>query len=338
MQTDFAVHLSKCLAHYLPDVKGASINTITSYRDAFRLFLEYCSTCEGMSPDKIQFSDIDEDLVKKFLSWLENIRGCAASTRNQRMAALDSFLRYSQIYSPECICEIQRILAIPAKKVSQPALCYIQFDDMKRILEMPDISVPKGRRDRLIMCLLYDTGARVSELLNIRFRDIRIDAPARVILNGKGSKQRGVPLMDDTVSCLKQYLQETEKTRDTSGTGYLFCSNRDEKFTRAGISYILKKYVDMARPKCNDLPAKVTPHTLRHSKAMHLLQAGVSIVYIKDILGHKDITTTQIYARADLNAQKEALSKAKIHIESPAMSLEWSSDTDLMNWLDNLCK
>ena len=144
--------------------------------------------------------------------------------------------------------------------------------------------------------------------------------------------------MDDTVTCLKQYLKEREKLYETSGTAFLFCSHNGEKFTRAGISYILKKYVDAARSKCTDLPEKVTPHLLRHSKAMHLLQAGVNIIYIKDILGHADVTTTQIYARADMSAKRDALEKARIHIETDSSIPAWASDMDLMDWLEMLGK
>ena len=338
MQTDFAIHLSDFLVHHLPEVKGVSKNTIFSYRDTFRLFLEYFSRYESIPPEKIHLSDITVDHVTKFLNWIENERGCSVSTRNQRMAALHSFLRYVQIYSPEYLCEFQKILSIPPKKTPQREIKFILFEDMKHILEMPDISTSKGRRDRMIICLLYDTGARVSELINIRLRDIRVDSPARITLYGKGEKQRSVTLMDDTVTCLKQYLKEREKLYETSGTAFLFCSHNGEKFTRAGISYILKKYVDAARSKCTDLPEKVTPHLLRHSKAMHLLQAGVNIIYIKDILGHADVTTTQIYARADMSAKRDALEKARIHIETDSSIPAWASDMDLMDWLEMLGK
>ena len=169
MNTDFAIHLSKFLGNYLPEIKGVSSNTISSYRDTFRLFLEYCQKCENLPPEKIVLSDISENLIVRFLAWIENERGCSPSTRNQRMAALHSFFRYVQIYIPERMCEIQKILAIPPKKTAQVERCFVSFEDMKRILELPDISSPKGRRDRMILCLLYDTGARVSELINIRY-------------------------------------------------------------------------------------------------------------------------------------------------------------------------
>lgn len=338
MKNDFAVHLSEFLSHYLPDVKGASSNTISSYSDTFRLFLTYCQNNRSLSPEKMSVSDISAEILLEFLEWVENDRQCSISTRNQRLAALSSFFRYVQIYMPEYLNGIQRILAIPSKKVKQPEVQFIPVDAIKCILKQPDLSTYKGRRDRLILLLLYDTGARVSELTGIKIRDIRLESPARITLNGKGNKQRTVPLIGDTVRCLESYMNESNLNGANHESEFLFKSQNNREFTRAGITYILNKYVKTARLECSNIPEKITPHTFRHSKAMHLLQADVNIIYIKDILGHADVTTTQIYVRANLKMKTEALQKARIEVESDPNLPSWATDKSLMRWLTQLGK
>ncbi len=338
MRADLAKHLSAFLGKYLPDIKGASPHTISSYSDTFRLFLEYCQCQKGMKPERISIKEITYDLIGEFLEWLENERSCSISTRNQRQAAICSFLRYAQVYVPDCMEEIQNILAMPFKKKKCVDINYILFEDIQCILKQPDITKRNGRRDLVIMCLLYDTGARVSELTNVRVRDVRLASPARIILYGKGMKQRSVPLMDDTKKLLEQYMNDHELTKKENQSEYLFINHQGQKFTRAGITYILNKYIREARNKSNRIPERISPHIFRHSKAMHLLQAGVNIIYIKDILGHADITTTQMYLKADMEMKREALEKAKIEISNEAETPSWADDTNLMQWLTELGK
>lgn len=332
-KNDFSKYLSCFLAQYLPDTLGASSNTITSYCDTFRIFLSYCQDIKGYRIEKMKVSDMDYELVTGFLDWLEKERGCSVSTRNQRQAAICSYSRYLQTQVPEMSWEIQKIFSIPYKKKAQPEIQYITFQDIKKILSCPDLSKTQGRRDRVILCLLYDTGARVSELINLRAQDVRLDAPAKIRLMGKGEKQRSVPLLDETVGYLKAYMEEHGLTHTDKQAEYLFLNHQKEKFTRMGISYILKKYADVARNDSSTIPLKITPHIFRHSKAMHLLQAGVSIIYIKDILGHSDITTTQIYVKADMTMKKDALEKAKIGLPKAESVPSWATDENLMNWL-----
>lgn len=338
MKNDFAPQLTSFLTHYLPDVKGASRNTISSYSDTCRLFLEYCRDHRGLKPESMSVGDISAEIVERFLDWLEKDRCCSVSTRNQRMAALNSFFRYVQIYHPERLGEIQRILALPQKKMEQVPVNFISFDSIKILLSQPDRSTRKGRRDHTMLCLLYDTGARVSELTGIRVMDIRLDAPSRITLRGKGSKRRTVPLMKDTSDCIASYMEEAGLMDDVNGSEFLFRSHDHKQFTRAGIAYILRKYVESARQQGGTFPDRVTPHVLRHSKAMHLLQAGVNIVYIKDILGHADITTTQVYVRADLKMKAEALEKVRISVNKDVNVPAWANDADLIQWLEDLSR
>ena len=338
MKNDFAPVISDFLGHYLPDVKGSSQHTISSYSDTFRLLLEYCQNVKGMKIERMSVDSLDSDIITSFLEWLESERNCKASTRNQRLAAIDSFFRYAQVRYPAYVGEIQKILSIPFKKKEEGDIPYIKFEDMKKILTQPDTTNRKGRRDQAMLLLLYDTGARVSELINIRAQDIRLDSPAKVILRGKGRKIRNVPLMDETRNLISDYMIETGLSGMDSQLKLVFSNQKGEKFTRAGISYIINKYVSKVRLGDNSLPEKVTPHIFRHSKAMHLLQAGVNIVYIKDILGHADITTTQVYLKADMDMKEKALNKAKIDIRSDISKRSWTEDKDLLEWLSDLGK
>lgn len=338
MKNDFAPLLSGFLDRYLPDIKAVSQHTISSYSDTFRLFLEYCCDEQRLKIEKLCICDISCLMVTGFLEWLEKERGCAVSTRNQRLAALCSFLRYAQVYSPASAGEIQKILSIPYKKKTVPEISYINFQDMKLILSQPDCRTQAGRRDRIMLLTLYDTGARVSELTGLKVRDIRLEPPAKATLYGKGMKQRSVPLMDETKDLLREHLYEYNLTDSTSQMKLVFGNQRDEEFTRAGVSYIINKYVAKTREQSSTIPKKVTPHIFRHSKAMHLLQAGINIIYIKDILGHSDVTTTQQYLRADMEMKEEALNKAKIDIHPQTSISSWTEDKDLLDWLTTLGK
>lgn len=338
MKNDFAPLLSDFLGHYLPDIKAVSPHTIASYSDTFRLFLEYCRDECRLKIEKLCVHDISCIMVAGFLEWLEKGRGCTVSTRNQRLAAFCSFLRYAQVYSPASAGEIQKILSIPYKKKAVPEISYISFKDMKLILSLPDCGTETGRRDRMMLLVLYDTGARVSELTGMKVRDIRLDPPAKITLHGKGMKQRSVPLMDETRDLLREHLYECGLTGNASQMKLVFGNQKAEEFTRAGVSYIINKYVAKAREQSSTIPEKVTPHIFRHSKAMHLLQAGINIIYIKDILGHSDVTTTQQYLRADMAMKEEALNKAKIDIHPQASASSWTEDKDLLDWLTALGK
>lgn len=199
----------------------------------------------------------------------------------------------------------------------------------------PDITTPKGRRHLVLLTVLYDTAARVSELADIRMRDVRLDSPAAITLHGKGGKVRTVPLMKQTVELLQSYFTENGITPQKSPDMPLFWSGNYRKLTRSGITYIVQKYAAAAQAISTDIPATISPHVFRHTKAMHLVQANVNTVYIKDYLGHADISTTEIYARADNEAKHAALEKASLCLELPCAS-NWEQDADLIAWLSSL--
>jgi len=337
--TDFAYHLSEYLGKYLPGRAGLSTNTIMSYRDTFTLLLRYCRDSAGVPPEKITFAHMTRELIEGFLDSLVKERGCSAKTVNQRLAAIHAFFRYLQTEAPEELLRCQQMLAIDFTKTPRESFVeHISLDAVQAILAEPDTDSLKGRRDLTILALMYDTGARVSEVAGICVRDVRIDNPATVKLLGKGSKARVTPLMNQTRDLVSLYLEEQGLNVMNMGANPLFFNQRGEKLTRAGIAYVLEKYVDAAKAKQPNLfSVTVTPHIFRHSKAMHLLQNGVNLVYIRDLLGHADISTTEVYARADEKMKRKAMESA-YNNPVPKDLPPWQKDPNLMNWLKNLGK
>jgi len=330
--TDLSECLSGYLSVYLPGKRNMSENTIRSYCDTFRLFLLYCRDVEGRKIERLRFKDIDLRLIEKFLDWLEEERHCSISTRNQRLAALRSFFRYAQAELPEYMSLCQKIAAVPPKKTPPPEIGYLSIDIIRNILRQADAQTAKGRRDLVLLSVLYDTGARVGELVGLSAKDVRLELPAQIKLFGKGRKTRWVPLTERTVSLLKDYFAENGLESIADGERPLFVNKFGSRLTRAGVSYILRKYFNRAKTTVAWMPDSVSPHVLRHSKAVHLLQAGVNLIYIRDLLGHVDVSTTQVYARADVEMKRAALQ----NIEDSPVPCEipvWEKDADLMEWL-----
>ncbi len=336
--TNFAYYLTHFLSKYLPGVAGLSPNTIMSYRDSFSLFLDYCLENKKIKPEKLSLDHLNRKQVEEYLEWLEKTRNCIASTRNVRLAAFHSFCRYLQMEFPDYIHSAQQILSIPMKKKKKISVEYITLEAMKFLLERPDTKTEGGRRDIVLLSLLYDSGARVQELADLRVRDIRTVSPATVKLTGKGNKTRIVPLMQSMSELLRKYLNVNRLTEPYTFDYPLFSNRSKNKLTRAGISYIVKKYAFEAIKKAPELyPDKLSPHCFRHSKAIHLLQSGVNLIYIRDFLGHVDIQTTEIYARIDGEMKRKALEKNSNNIISDKMP-EWQNNSELMSWLKNLGK
>lgn len=334
--TDFSYHLTEYLAKYLPGRIGCSSNTIRSYRDSFSLLLRFCAKVKKMPAERITVDALEKELITEFLAWLESDRGCSVSTRNQRLAAIHAFFKYLQTESPEHIYLCQQILAIPLKRTHSKSIDYLTLDGIKYILAAPDPGSKSGRRDLVLMSLLYDTGSRVQEIADLKVCDVRLENPVTVKITGKGNKSRIVPLMTPTAKLLDQYMTENDLKSIAHGQYPLFQNRSHDKLTRAGIAYILKKYVNEARSFHPELiPQTVSPHCFRHSKAMHLLQAGVNLVYIRDLLGHVSIKTTEVYARADSQMKRQALENAYPSCTPSEMPI-WQQDRDLLRWLKDL--
>lgn len=327
--TNFAYYLTDFLSKYLPGIVGLSANTIMSYRDTFSLFLDFCYKQKKIKPEKFSLDNLDRKLLEEYLEWLEKSRNCIASTRNVRLAAFHSFCRYLQMELPDYIYTAQQMLSIPMKKTKKISVNYISLKAMKFLLEKPDKMSKDGRRDMVLLSLLYDSGARVQELADLKVSDIRIETPSTIKLTGKGNKQRIVPLMKAMSILLEQYLKESDLIEPHTFNYPLFSNRSKNKLTRAGIAYIVKKYANRAIKEAPEMfPDKFSPHCFRHSKAVHLLQSGVNLIYIRDILGHVDIQTTEIYARIDGEMKRKALEKNTINIVSDKMP-EWQDNKEL---------
>ena len=332
--TDFALRLTSFLTEYLPSQRSLSPNTIRSYRDAFVLLLRYCQEVRGMRIEVLRLKDIDVSLIVQFLEHIKQERGCSARTRNNRLAAFHSFFRYVQAEEPERLRDCQRILAIPLRRIAQAEPTYLSVEDLAAILQQPDLSTPHGRRDALLLSLLYDAGARVQELIDISIADLRLASPPQVRLIGKGRKIRIVPLMKGTAANLRDYLKEHALDRPERANEPLFVNRNGNRLSRWGVRYILSKYHERARLQRRTVPENVTPHTLRHTKAMHLVQSGNPVVVIRDFLGHSDMQSTQIYAKADLDMKRRALEKAS-QLPERKKTRSWRTDPDLLKWLES---
>ena len=283
--TNFAKYTTAFFSEYLPGVKNLSGNTILSYRDTFRLLLTYCRDHENIPPEKLRIESFDDTLFIRFLGWLQDERGCSVATRNIRLAAIHSFFRYVQSREPGQLLICQNILQVSFKKHPQPIVRHLTPEQVRDLLAAPGFATRSERRDTVMLSVLYDTGARVQELCDLCVRDIRLDQPPIATLTGKGRKTRHVPLMTNIVKLLRSYMEESGLLKNGRQDSPLFTNQRQLKLTRGGVSHILRKYADNLSKKHPNVPKKLTPHVLRHSKAMTMYQAGVSLVYIRDILG-----------------------------------------------------
>lgn len=338
--TDFAKYLSAFLTKYLAGERNYSPNTIAAYKDTFVQFITFMKNRKSLEVQKLTLESITKDVVIEFLDWIQENRHCSNVTRNCRLAALRSFFCYLQYENPERIYEWQKILSIKVKRHEKQHINFLSADGIKLLLEQPDLSSGNGRRNLALLALMYDSGARVQEIIDLTPSSVRLDNPSTVKLLGKGRKARIVPLQQEQTVFLKQYMAENHLHEPYANEYPLFSNSRKEKLTRAGVTYILKTYVELAR-KTNPvlIPEPISCHSLRHSKAMHLLQAGVNLVYIRDLLGHVSVQTTDIYARADSRQKREAFEKAYVDLNPKATKTKsWEKDNNLLEWLKNLKK
>jgi integrase/recombinase XerD len=336
--TDFAKYLSTFLTKYLAGERNFSQNTILAYKDTFVQFITFMKEQKNTEVQKLTLECITKEIVINFLDWIQENRHCSNATRNYRLAALHSFFSFLQYEIPERMYEWQKILTIKVKKHEKKSINYLTTDGIKLILEQPDLSTRGGYRNLTMLALMYDSGARVQEIIDLTPSSVRLDNPSIIKLFGKGRKARIVPLQQEQTVFLKEYMQKNHLFETHANQYPLFSNSRKEKLTRAGVTYILKTYADLAR-KINPaiIPETISCHSLRHSKAMHLLQAGVNLVYIRDLLGHVSVQTTDVYARADSRQKREAFEKAYVDI-NPAgpKTKSWEKNNNLLDWLKSL--
>lgn len=331
--TDFATLLSRYFTKYLPNERGSSPQTIDSYRNAFILFLEYMEKIEGIRPEKMTVKLYTRESILRFLKWLEEERGNTATTRNYRLAAMKGFVHYLKYEFPDYMEEYQCILGIPLKKTEQKEISYMKTDGVDLLVKQIDINSTNGLRDYVMILILYTTGIRVSELINIKVKDISLTQPYTIMIHGKGNKGRYVPLMNTAAPHIKKYLAYMNYDDEARYQEYLFKNHMNSQFTRQGVNYILKKYGNKARLLNPTLiPADLTAHKMRHTTAMELITSGVDLMYIRDLLGHSSVITTEIYARTDAKLKRKAIEAASKEILPPEEA-SWDNDSNLKEWL-----
>jgi site-specific recombinase XerD len=310
--------------------RGASARTVESYRDAFELLFGFVEQRTGKPPSALSLADLDAPLVLDFLDHLETGRGNSARTRNARLAAIHSFMRYAAIRDPASLPITTRVLAIPAKRFDRPVLGYLTREQIAAILAAPDRGTWSGRRDAVLLATAYNTGARVSELTGLRVRDVLLDRQTAVHLHGKGRKQRVIPLWKSTAAELRTWLDKISPAPEAP----VFPNRSGAPLTRSGVRDRLNRAVAVAEQRCPSLHGQhVSPHTLRHSTAMHLLESGTDLAVIALWLGHSSPAVTHQYLEADL-AAKEAVLR-RLADPSPA-SVRFHPGDRLLAFLQDL--
>jgi site-specific recombinase XerD len=308
----------------------ASSHTIAGYRDTFRLLLRFASQQLGKAPTDMHVEDLNAELIGEFLTHVETARHNCARSRNTRLAAIRSFFRFVSMLEPACGLHCQRILAMPSKRHVQRAVEFLNESEIEAVLAAPDQSTWLGRRDYTILLVALQTGLRVSELANLRCGDVVLGTGAHIRCEGKGRKQRCTPLRRQTVKALAEWLRE----RNGSAADPLFLTIRGEKLSRDAFEHVVRKYTGAAAKHRPSLRGKrVSPHVLRHSTAMELLQNGVDQSVIALWLGHESIETTQIYIHADLRLKEQALARLKDNASVPK---RYRPDDDLLRFLESL--
>lgn len=338
--TDYAKLLTKFFSSYLLVERGVSQNTIRSYSNTFSLLLTFMEEVKNIKADTLTLNHFNRTVILDFLDWLQTDKQNSNATRNSRLAAIHAFSRYLQYEDIVRIARWQEILSIKAKRHERNSFSYLSIEGIKFLLEQISTGTKEGCRNLAMLSLLYDSGARAQELINLTPSDLFLNKPYHVILFGKGQKKRVVPLQENQIKLLVSYMQKMRLDDVANNKRPLFSNNRGGKLTNSGLTYIIRQYANIAKAlKPVLIPAKISPHTFRHSKAMHLLQAGVNLVYIRDLMGHVSIQTTEIYARADSKQKREALERAYVNV-IPVNSEDgrWERDSNLKAWLKNFGK
>ena len=332
-------HVARFFTNRLAGELGASPATVASYRDAIKLLVSYLTESTGRPPEAISVDDLNGRSVRGYLDWLESDRGCSPSTRNQRLAAVKSLCRWIMADRPELIDGLSEVVGIRKKKGLSGEPSWLRADEVKALLAAPGQKSWISRRDTVLLSVLYDSGARAQEICDLALGDVRGGDPLVVVLHGKGSKVRGVPLMGRTASLLEEWIDRLQPNPGVATSACpVFPSQRGRsKLSRWGVACLLAKYVEKIRASDPAFGGgrRVTPHTLRHSKAIHLVQAGVNLVYIRDLLGHAHVSTTEIYARIDDEMKRKALEDAYDSL-APEKMPDWREDRSLLAWLDSL--
>jgi len=326
----FPALLESFFTRRLIQQRQASPHTISSYRDSFRLLLQFAHKRLAKPPSRLAFEDIDAPLITAFLNDLEQTRGVSARSRNLRLTAIRSFFYYASFEAPAHSAQIQRVLAMPGKRYTRTVVSFLTRSEVDALLAVPDQRTWSGRRDYAFLLLAVQTGLRLSEMIGLRSQDLCLNTGAHVRMVGKGRKERCTPLTKQTVAVLKPWLAELR----AHGNDTVFPNARGGRLSPDGVHYLLAKHVELACKACPSLHQKrVTPHVLRHTTAMELLQAGIDRAVIALWLGHESVETTQIYLEADLALKEQILSKTTPHESKPG---RYRPDDQLLAFLKDL--
>ncbi len=311
-----------------------SPHTVASYRDSLKLLLQFVAGKKA-DPSQLAVEQLTVEQVTAFLQHLETERHNAARTRNVHLSAIHSFFRYLGAHYPQHLAQTQRLLSIPFKCTASREIQHLECAEIQAVLRGIDQRVGEGQRDFVLLSLLFNTGARVSEVVGLQACDLRLIPPTSVLLRGKGRKERVCPLWPETVRALRQYLEGRAIGLEEKRS--VFCNHRGFPLSRFGIRWILQKHVHQAARHTPTLKKKrLHPHSWRHSTAVHLLRSGVDLSTIAHLLGHASVNTTNKYITLDLEAKREALAKAKPMLARNGQSGRWRSDQNLIKWLESL--
>lgn len=330
-----AAALKGFLGSYLPHQRAYSLHTILSYRDSLKLLLQFAAG-KRHRVSELALTDLNATTIIAFLDHIEAKRGNKAATRNVRLSAIHSFFEYVGSEHPEHLDQAQRLLSLAFKRTNSRTIEYLESDELRAIFETIDRSTAAGRRDYALLALMFNTGARVQELVSLKTSDLRLAPPPSVTFFGKGRKERICPLWPETAQLLKQHLDRTAGL-STHEAETVFRNQHGDPLTRFGARLILRKHVERAAQALPSLKRKrIHPHSLRHSTAVHLLKSGVDLSTIAHWLGHSSINTTHKYVTIDLEAKRAAIAKAEPIAVKSAKSLRWKTDEDLLQWLQSL--
>jgi site-specific recombinase XerD len=321
-------------SEYLTEQRGVSRHTVLSYRDSMILLLRFIAASRHCDPVKLDLEAISPQAVLAFLNHLEQERHNKTSSRNVRLAAIHAFFRYVATHAPERMEQAQRILGIPFKRTRTGSIDYLEEDEIRVVLECIDRNTPLGRRDYALLAIVFNTGARAQEIVDLNACNLQVDPPPQVSLFGKGRKRRICPLWPETAQVLKQFAEEVRL--DMRSNMPLFCNQRGQRLTRFGIAYIMSKYYRAAAGRCPSMANKrLHPHSARHSTAMLLLKCGTDLPTISHWLGHASINTTNRYASADLEMKRQAIARAGV-ATSVTSTGSWHRETSVIEWLASL--
>jgi site-specific recombinase XerD len=324
------------LTVFLPKNKCCSNNTVKAYRDTINLFRKFLSEEKGIPFTKINFDKINHELIYEFLAWLQNTRQCGPSTKNLRLAALNIFFHYCAMEDSTLMAIYMDIQEVSPQRVVRNRVEYMSEVALKTLLEQPNSNTRRGLRDRFFMIFLYDTGARIQEILDLKLKDFHLnDHTPCIYLTGKGNKMRAVPLMDKTIAHLNEYLKNFHPDGFRQNDQYLFYTTikgQTGKMSEDNVSCFLKRYAKLAHQVCSEVPLQMHAHLFRHTRAMHLYQSGIPLSYIKDFLGHVSVNTTDIYASTDTSMMREALEKISNGDEThnPKEKPVWQDNEELI--------